>query len=52
MVMVDEVSRCAMEVADGIMEEGTEVMLTAILDPSDDRKSIRFTSLGHNRVVR
>ena len=31
----DEASRCAMEAADGIKEEGTEVMPTAIPDPPE-----------------
>ena len=35
MVMVDEPSRCAMEAADGIKEEGIEVMPTTILDPPE-----------------
>ena len=33
MVVADEVSRCAMEAANGIKEEGTEVKPTAIPDP-------------------
>ena len=33
--MADEASRCAMEVAEGIKEEGTEVMLTTIPDPPE-----------------
>ena len=31
----DEASQCAMEAADGIKEEGTEVMPAAILDPPE-----------------
>ena len=37
MVVVDEASRCAMEAADGIKEEGTKVMPTAIPDPPETR---------------
>ena len=33
--MADTTSRCAMETADGIKEEGTEVMPIAIPDPPD-----------------
>ena len=33
--MADEASRCAMEVADGTKEEGTEVMPTAIPNPPE-----------------
>ena len=35
MVVVDEASWCAMEAADGIKEEGTEVMPTEIPDPPE-----------------
>ena len=34
-VVADEASRCAVEAADGIKEEGTEVMSTAIPDPPE-----------------
>ena len=34
-VVVDEASQCAMEAADGIKEEGTEMMPTAIPDPQE-----------------
>ena len=34
-VVADEASRCAMEAANGIKEEGTEVMPTTIPDPSE-----------------
>ena len=41
MVVADEASRCAMEAADGTKEEGTEVMPTAIPDPSKTGESRR-----------
>ena len=37
MVVADEASRCAMEAADGIKEEGTEVMSAAIPNPPETR---------------